>query len=325
MADRSIRDFQVPFVVAPVADAWAAANHFGLVFVEPDGSRHYQRGEGILTGQMLCVVRQSGPHVRIEAWIHARLVARMCAVFLIPTDMSVESGGMKGVLPRKMCRDAVDKLLAQLGQPPIDQSAAPVSQPASVGQSAAIYPPAVPTTPLVAPPGAPAVPQPAGPVAGGVPPYGSPGNPAVNKPDPGTVRPFGIAVLTVVEIVTALVALYLVREFASWSNWRFYYDDFGMGLVDAAIGTAYFVLSMAGFVVASRLWSLRPSAWSYAIAISGSLMGLIAFSVVLWGVEASDVLGIVVHSAVILYLNQAHVRALFGRPPLAFMQAPSQL
>jgi hypothetical protein len=46
-------------------------------------------------------------------------VARLCALFLIPTDMSIESGGVKGVLPRTMARNAVNNLLAQLGQPPI--------------------------------------------------------------------------------------------------------------------------------------------------------------------------------------------------------------
>jgi hypothetical protein len=119
VAEKTIRDFQVGFVVAPVADAWAGANHFGLRTVDPDGSRHYQRGEGILTGVMLCTVRQAGQNVRVETWIHARLIARISALFLIPTDMSVESGGLKGMLPRKMCRDAVNQLLVQLGQPPI--------------------------------------------------------------------------------------------------------------------------------------------------------------------------------------------------------------
>jgi len=119
MAERTIRDFQCNFDVAPYADAWASATHFGLRRVDPDGSRVYQRGEGILTGSMHAIVRQSGPYVRVETWIHANLAARATALFLIPTDMPVESGGMKGVLPRKICREAVNQLLAQLGQPPI--------------------------------------------------------------------------------------------------------------------------------------------------------------------------------------------------------------
>ena len=119
MAERSIRDFQASFVVAPLADAWASTNGFALSEVESDGSRHYVRGSGLLTGQMMCVVRQSGPHVRIEAYVHARTVARLSALFLIPENISIEPGGFMGSLPRGICRAAVDKLLAQLGQPPI--------------------------------------------------------------------------------------------------------------------------------------------------------------------------------------------------------------
>jgi hypothetical protein len=33
--------------------------------------------------------------------------------------MGIESGGVRGILPRNMARDAVNKLLGQLSQPPI--------------------------------------------------------------------------------------------------------------------------------------------------------------------------------------------------------------
>jgi hypothetical protein len=119
MAARTIRDFQVGFDVAPVVDAWAHANHFGFRGVSPDGTRTYQRGNGLLTGSMPMSIRQNGPSVHMEAWIHANLLARISAIFLIPSDMSIESGGFKGVLPRSIARNAVNVLLAQLGQPPI--------------------------------------------------------------------------------------------------------------------------------------------------------------------------------------------------------------
>lgn len=119
MAARTVRDFQVGFDVAPVVDAWARANHYGFRGVSPDGAGNYQRGNGILTGAMPLTIRQVGPAIHLEAWIHATLAARICALFLIPADMGIESGGMKGVLPRSMARGAVNNLLAQLGQPPI--------------------------------------------------------------------------------------------------------------------------------------------------------------------------------------------------------------
>ena len=64
-------------------------------------------------------VRQNGTAVHLEAWIHSTLLARITALFLIPTDMGIESGGMKGIMPRSMARGSVNKLLSQLGQPPI--------------------------------------------------------------------------------------------------------------------------------------------------------------------------------------------------------------
>ena len=117
MAPRTVREFQVGFDVAPIVDAWAASHHYGFRAVEVDGTRRYQRGNGVLTGTMPLTVRQNGQNVRLEAWIHANVVARACALFLIPEDLGLESGGLKGVVPRNMARGAVNELLGQLGQP----------------------------------------------------------------------------------------------------------------------------------------------------------------------------------------------------------------
>lgn len=119
MATRTVRDFQVGFDVAPIVDAWAQSNHYVFRGVGPDGSRAYQRGNGIVTGAMPLTILQNGPSVHLEAWIHATLVARILGLFLIPSDMGIESGGVRGLLPRSMARDAVNKLLAQLDQLPI--------------------------------------------------------------------------------------------------------------------------------------------------------------------------------------------------------------
>jgi hypothetical protein len=119
MADRTVRDFQVGFDIASLVDAWANENHYGFRGVSPDGTRNYQRGNGLLTGSMPLSIRQDGPSVHLEAWTHANLYSRIGALFLIPANMGIESGGIKGALPRSIARGSVNKLLAQLGQPPI--------------------------------------------------------------------------------------------------------------------------------------------------------------------------------------------------------------
>lgn len=66
-------------------------------------------------GAWFCVVRQLGPNARIEAWMYTAWFNRI--PFLIPGELSVESGHFVGALPRSKCRNAVNQLLAQLGQP----------------------------------------------------------------------------------------------------------------------------------------------------------------------------------------------------------------
>ena len=270
MASRSVRDFQFPNLVAPVADAWASANGFALSEVEPDGSRLYVRGSGLLTGQMMCVVRQFQSHVRVEAYIHARLIARASALFLIPEDMCVEPGGFMGALPRKICRDAVDKLLAQLGQAPI--SAADNAE-TMAGQTVA---------------------RPQGFRA-------------------SDARTSGILVLTVAEIVNAVVCLGVVQDFWWSFNYRSSYDEMNWAAVDLAFTLAYLAMVGGSIAVAWRLWSMRHDAWLAALQLSGAMIGLTAVSGLLWGFEAIGILGIAVHAGIIVYLNTAAVRALFGR------------
>jgi hypothetical protein len=119
MAARTVRDFHVGFDITSKVDAWAGSNNYGFRGLSSEGTRNYERGIGIMNAAMPLTIRQTGADVHLEAWVHATLLARMGALFLIPADMGIESGGLKVALPRSMARNAVNKLLAQLGQPPI--------------------------------------------------------------------------------------------------------------------------------------------------------------------------------------------------------------
>jgi hypothetical protein len=119
MADRTVLDFEVSFDIGPVVDAWAKANRFGFRGTSPDGTRNFQRGHGLLIWAMLFRVRQEGSRVHLEAWAHATLYTRLGSLFLIPANMGIESGGIKGALPRGVARTAVNDLLGRLGQTPI--------------------------------------------------------------------------------------------------------------------------------------------------------------------------------------------------------------
>jgi len=134
-------------------------------------------------------------------------------------------------------------------------------------------------------------------------------------------RPAGVAFLVIVEIVVAVIGLYVALDYAYWANWRFSYDESFWGLVDGAIALAYASASLTGFSIIRGLWSMRAWTWPVAVRVSFSLIGLGLLAVVLWGLDPFALLGIVVQLGVLSYLNLGQVRGLFGRGPAAFMQS----
>jgi hypothetical protein len=139
--------------------------------------------------------------------------------------------------------------------------------------------------------------------------------------DTGSVRPFGIAVVAIVEIVVAIVGLFVVFDLLYWSAVSGYYGESETGL-DLVMGLGYLATSIAGFVIARGLWSLRSAAWPAACVLCLVLAGFDLISVVEWGVTGLDLVGLAVHLSVLAYLNTNTVRALFGRPATTFMQSP---
>jgi hypothetical protein len=55
----------------------------------------------------------------MQAWLPISIFARIAALFLLPAEMHIRSGGFRAVLPRKLARNAVNDLLAQVGAQPI--------------------------------------------------------------------------------------------------------------------------------------------------------------------------------------------------------------
>ena len=133
MDSKTVRDFNVNGDVTAITDSWASSNDFKLMVVDPDGTRRYQRGHGLMVNAQHANVRQLGPQVHLEVWTHATLLDRISSLVwthatlldrtsslgMLPANMALESGGLRGMIPRKKARESVNQLLAQLGQPPI--------------------------------------------------------------------------------------------------------------------------------------------------------------------------------------------------------------
>lgn len=113
---RTTLDFRAPGELWPWIDQWA--NSTGFHIVQSAGPmRLYQKGSGFWIAPTMVSFQQSGDVIHLESWVRANLFVRLMALFIIPAEMEVRSGGFRMVIPRKYGREAVNKLLAELKLP----------------------------------------------------------------------------------------------------------------------------------------------------------------------------------------------------------------
>jgi hypothetical protein len=114
-----VRDFTASADIWRVVEPWAEQSKYDLKR-STDLTRLYQRGHGVILAPMMLEISQTEDKVHIEAWVRAGFFQRLLALFLIPSEMGIDSGGMRLVLPRKTARAAINELLDQFQQPPIE-------------------------------------------------------------------------------------------------------------------------------------------------------------------------------------------------------------
>ena len=116
---RAIREFSANGEVLKAADMWARRKGYRVV-EESVGRRLYRKGVGIFAGVRMVEIRTDDRRVHLEAWVATNLGARIGSLFLLPPEITIESGGPKAMLPRKMGRTEVNELLGELLQEPIE-------------------------------------------------------------------------------------------------------------------------------------------------------------------------------------------------------------
>ncbi len=121
MDKRTIIDFNVSNAdeTWKVIHQWADETNYK---VKETGSTRklFQKGVGFLVAPMMLDVTIDGEKAHLEAWVRAGLFVRIMSLFILPAEMTIQSGGLKGVAPRKIARTAVNKLLERLSQPLIE-------------------------------------------------------------------------------------------------------------------------------------------------------------------------------------------------------------
>lgn len=99
---------------------WAQKHGFNPREPQTGNVKMFQKGSGFWTAAMRAqfFYDDAGTMV-LQAWLPISLFARIGALFLLPAEIHIRSGGFKAALPRKIARNAVNDLLAQVGAQPI--------------------------------------------------------------------------------------------------------------------------------------------------------------------------------------------------------------
>jgi hypothetical protein len=116
---RSVATFQVAGDPWPTIATWAQKHRFMPREPQTGSVKLFQKGSGFWTAAMRAQFTQRGDQIELQAWLPISLFARIAALFMLPAEMHIRSGGFKAVLPRKIAREAVNDLLRQVGAQPI--------------------------------------------------------------------------------------------------------------------------------------------------------------------------------------------------------------
>jgi hypothetical protein len=117
-AKRAIRTFPVAGEPWASVDSWARKQGYQAV-EQGERRRVYRKGTGFLVAARKVEITAADGELRVEAYVAANVVARAMTLFLVPSEITVEAGGVKAVIPRNMGRTEVNALLEGLGQAPL--------------------------------------------------------------------------------------------------------------------------------------------------------------------------------------------------------------
>lgn len=114
---KTVREFQYQGNFWHEVESWAAEN--GYKTNQEGSPRLYRKGKGWITAPIAVKLDQQGDQIRLEAWVNVDTLARLMSLFIVPSEMALESGGFRLAIPREIGRKEVNKLLNRLHQPEI--------------------------------------------------------------------------------------------------------------------------------------------------------------------------------------------------------------
>jgi hypothetical protein len=116
---RTVVTFTVKGDPWPTIGSWAHQHRFHPREPQTGDTKLFQKGTGLFTAPMRAQFTKRGNQIEMQAWVHMPLLTRIMALFLLPAEMNLRSGGFRAMVPRSMARKAVNELLEKVGADPI--------------------------------------------------------------------------------------------------------------------------------------------------------------------------------------------------------------
>ena len=117
-SSRTILEFSFNGEIFPILEKWADENSF-VTHKGNEGAIECQRGGGVLMCPVLLQIKQSGNRVHLETWLQVDLLTEFTTLFNAPAKSAIDSSAKLLWREREIARLYVNKLLKELGQPPI--------------------------------------------------------------------------------------------------------------------------------------------------------------------------------------------------------------
>ena len=117
-SSRTILDFAFKDNILPILQKWADENSF-VTRDGPEGAIECQRGGGVIMCPVLLQIKQSGSSVHLETWLQVDILTEFTTLFNAPAQSAIDSSAKLLWREKDVARLYVNKLLKDLGQPPI--------------------------------------------------------------------------------------------------------------------------------------------------------------------------------------------------------------
>lgn len=114
----TILDFKYKEDIKPVLEKWAVDNNFHT-HNGGEGMTEYQHGGGVMMCPIIVQIKQSGDNIHLETWLEVDLLTQFSSLFMAPTQSAIDSNGTRLWREREIARLHVNRLLKELGQPPV--------------------------------------------------------------------------------------------------------------------------------------------------------------------------------------------------------------